>query len=125
MADEPLKTPVPGFSAEQSWAVDVVAERAADRVLAKFFANGCPVPCPRVDAISGAVFGRAENGVPGLVQRTAANEDAIAALQNAKAPAPDWRVRVLWGVGLALAGWAGLMAFSIVKDAIEHHWLGF
>ena len=32
---------------------------------------------------------------------------------------------MIWGVGLALAGWAGLMAFSIVKDAVEHHWLGF
>ncbi len=125
MADDSQQSSVPGFTAEQSWAVDVVAERAADRVLAKFFANGCPVPCPKVDAISGAVFGRVENGVPGLVQRTAANEDAIAALQKAKTPAPDWRVRVIWGVGLALAGWAGLMAFSIVKDAVERHWLGF
>ena len=88
MADESQQSAVPGFTAEQSWAVDVVAERAADRVLAKFFANGCPVPCPKVDAISGAVFGRAENGVPGLVQRTAANEDAIAALQKARGRCP-------------------------------------
>ena len=123
--DDERQAAVPGFTVEQSWAMDVVAERAADRVLAKFFENGCPVPCPKVDAISATVFGRAETGVVGLVQRQATAEADIAALQSAKAPAPDWRVRVIWGVGIALAGWAGLMAFSIAKDAIEHHWLGF
>jgi hypothetical protein len=115
---------VPAFTADQSWVMDVVAEKAANRVLEKFFENGCPVPCARVDAISAAVFGRAETGVVGLVQRTTIAESEILSLQEAR-QTPDWRVRVLWGVGIALCGWAGLTLFAIAKDAIEHHWLGF
>ena len=59
------KTAVPGFTPEQSWAMDVVAERAATRVVEKFALNGCPFPCP----VRTVVLGSSETGVVGLDDR--------------------------------------------------------
>ena len=59
------KQTVPGFTPEQSWAMDVVAERAATRVVEKFTASGCPFPC----SVRTVVLGSSETGVVGLDDR--------------------------------------------------------
>lgn len=44
---------VPGFTDDQVWAMNVVAERAAERVIEKFKDSGCPFPCAVRDVVLG------------------------------------------------------------------------
>jgi hypothetical protein len=71
---------IPGFTAAQSWALTVVAERAAEAAVSRLLQRDCQLPCPRMAAVETVVFGRAESGVVGLDERIGANERALSRL---------------------------------------------
>lgn len=54
---------LPGFSAEQAWTIETVAQRAAERAVAELRNQPCTAPCARVDDLEDTVYG---NGTPGL-----------------------------------------------------------
>ena len=56
VSDEP--TPIPGLSPEASLVVDIVAERAARRVVDEFKENGCPFPCRDMTDVRETLYGR-------------------------------------------------------------------
>ena len=62
--------------------LDVVAERAANKVVDRLTQRECALPCPKMEAVTKFCFGNAEDGVPGLNVRVPTNEDALAALQD-------------------------------------------
>lgn len=78
----PPPDPIPGFTKEQSWAMNVVAEHAADRAIAKLQKGPCPVECTSMDAVQTVVFGRTERGISGLDSRVADLERAMANLKR-------------------------------------------
>lgn len=49
---------VPGFTEDQVWAMNVVAERAAERVLEKFVSGGCQLPCDVKMVVLGSPDGK-------------------------------------------------------------------
>ena len=114
-------TAVPGFTNDQSWVLETMIERAVSRGIAAglraYQEGNCADHLERTEALEATVFGRAEKGVVGLKERVGAIE------RDAKRG--DWRVYVMWAVVLALLSWLGLAAMQILKDLIEHHWLGF
>ena len=57
MSDEP--TQIPGLSPEASLIVDVVAERAARRVIDEFKDGGCPFPCRDMTDVRETLYGKA------------------------------------------------------------------
>lgn len=97
---------VPGFSPQQVWVLDVVAERAAQKAIDGLIKRDCPLPCSRMLAVEQVVFGRAEAGLAGLDARVPANERAIAEVTDTIV----WLKRTIAGAfaagGVALAVWA-------------------
>ena len=110
MSDE---TAIPEFSATQKWVIEVVAEKAADKAVEKFFINGCPMPCRRVEDVETVVFGRTEKGIVGLDQRMASVERAVSI--------GDYRVKLMWaGIGVV-----AFYVAQLLEHLTEHHILGF
>lgn len=80
---------VPGFTEEQVWAMNVVAERAAQRVLEKFVSGGCHIPC----ALKTVVCGSEDGKVTGLDATVARHERELQELlDNIK-----WSKRLIYG----------------------------
>lgn len=99
---------IPGFTAEQKWVIEQVADAAAERAIAKLRENGCPVSgCSERGELQAVVFGRAEAGIVGLDERVATLERTNATLR-----------RVTWmavsGVVLGVIG----LVFALVQLAI-------
>ncbi len=89
-------TALPEFTAAQTWVLEVVAEKAADKAVEKFSAQPCTLSCPRMEAVEGVTFGNAEHGVRGLDDRLMTAEKTLANL-----------IRLMWlavGMLFTLAG---------------------
>jgi hypothetical protein len=98
---------VPGFTPEQVWVLDVVAERAAQKAIDGLVRRDCPLPCSRMLAVEQVVFGRAESGLAGLDARMPANERAIAEVADTIV----WLKRTI--AGALAAGGVGLAVWSL------------
>jgi len=83
----------PGFTPEQAWALDMVAARAARKVLAERDAQPCTAACPRVEEVRDSVYG---NGSPGLKTRVERLEGQVESLL--------WWNRATIGVALTASG---------------------
>jgi hypothetical protein len=79
-ATQPAAGSVPEFTPQQVWVLDVVAERAANKVVDRLTQRECPLPCPKMDAVAKFCFGKAEDGLAGVDTRLLANEAAVARL---------------------------------------------
>lgn len=101
---------VPGFTAEQSWVLDVVAERAAQRAVEKLRLGDCPVACAKMEALDKFCFGRAEDGIAGVDNRLPAAEAAVERLTDSFV----WLQRAL--IAALVAGAAGFGVWLL-----EHH----
>ena len=87
---------VPGFTAEQAWALDAVAERAARKVLAEHGSSPCTAACPRVEEVRDTVYG---NGADGLKTAVTRLQKDVASLV--------WWYRVL--VAAVVSSWVALL----------------
>ena len=93
------KTPtVPDFTAQQTWVMDVIAEKAAQRAVDKLVERGCPFSCD----VKVLLYGDDSAGVPGMKQRLVDVESTIGRLN-----------RITWiavsGVVLAVIGLIGML----------------
>lgn len=77
---------IPGFTEEQSWAIERVLERAVSKGVAAGIAayqrGNCDEHRDHTERLETAVFGRTEEGVVGLDQRMALVEKALGALSD-------------------------------------------
>lgn len=105
MTEEKQAGAIPGFTAEQSWALDVVAERAAQRAIDKLWLGDCPVACARMEALDKFCFGRAEDDFAGVDTRLPAVESAVARLAGSIAWLRRAVVAALASGAVALAVW--------------------
>ena len=87
---------IPGFTAEQAWALDAVAERAARKVLAERAQMPCTAACPRVEEVRDSVYG---NGSDGLKTSVTKLQKDVASLV--------WWYRIL--VAAVVSSWAALL----------------
>jgi|GEM_PF-4038957 len=78
------RAPIPGFTVEQSWALQVVADAAAKAAVQELIKSGCPFACDDMAAVKTVVFGRSEAGIKGLDDRVATNERSITRLESSK-----------------------------------------
>jgi hypothetical protein len=102
-----MSTQVPGFTPEQSYILDVVAERAARRVVAELKSDGCPFECKDMEAVKTVVFGSTEKNIVGLDQQVANNSGTIKQIR-----------RVTWiAVSAFIVSSVGLM-FTVAQIAI-------
>jgi hypothetical protein len=104
MTDDLQHAAVPGFTPEQSWALDVVAERAAQRAVDKLRLGPCPVTCARMEAVDRFCFGKAEDGIAGVDTRLPAQEAAVARLTDSIL----WLQRIVVGAIVS-----GAVAFGV------------
>lgn len=112
-ATQPAAGSVPEFTPQQVWVLDVVAERAANKVVDRLTQRECQLPCPKMDAVSKFCFGKAEDGVPGLDVRVPAAETAIAAVQESI----TWLKRTV--AGAIAAGAVALVVWGL--EQISRH----
>ena len=91
----------PGFTAEQAWALDAVAERAARKVLTEYSSAPCTAACPRVEEVRDTVYGNGSDGLKTAVTRL---QKDVASLV--------WWYRVL--VAAVVGSWIGLL-LSVVS----------
>jgi hypothetical protein len=107
MADDAI---IPGFTADQSWAIEQVLSRAVEKGVAAgieaFQKANCSEHEKRTLALEDTVFGRAERNVVGHVQRLALAEKAILAIAGDL----RWLKRTVAGAvvvgGVTFAIWA-------------------
>jgi hypothetical protein len=99
---------IPGFSAEQSWSMEMLIERAVSKGIAEgmasFQESNCAHHQDRTRQLETVVFGRAEQGIHGLDERMGDVEDFVAGLNRLK-----WLV-----VGSLIAASASLIGTLVI-----------
>lgn len=100
---------LPGFTPEQTWVLNTIADKAAQRAIEQFAKRDCVLVCPRMDAVEMVTFGRTERGVVGLDQRMAAVERTLATLR-----------RVTWLAVGALITSIGSLTVGIIVYVSTH-----
>jgi len=97
---------IPGFTPEQSWAMQRVAEQAARNVWKAICEEDCRLPCKRMEDVHGVVFGHSERGIVGLGQRM---DEAERTLSNIR--------RLTWIALTALFSSVGGWLFLLIQIA--------
>lgn len=60
-----MSAQIPGFTEEQAYVLDTIAEKAARRVVAEMKGGGCPFGCSDMDEVKDTLYGK--DGIKGRV----------------------------------------------------------
>lgn len=117
---------IPGFTAEQSWSMEMLIERAVSKGIADgmahFQESNCADHQARTDHLETLVFGRTERGIVGLDQRMAAQESETQALTKAiddMVGDRKWFRRMVYSA--LFVSCVGLV-FGLIQFAITRGW---
>jgi len=114
---------IPGFTADQSWSLEMLIERAVSKGIsegmASFQESNCADHQARTDHLETVVFGRTESGIVGLDQRLTTQEaetKGIAKVLDGMVDDRKWFKRMVYSalfvscVGLVF----GLIQFAVL-----------
>lgn len=106
---------IPGFTPEQSWALEAFAERVADKAVAKYRDAPCASACPRMEEVRDTVYG---NGTPGLKTEVTEMKKDLAGVAKAVEEHEEDHRKLRQTVMVTAVGAIGSLVVALIMLAI-------